>query len=138
MAKTQRQSGFRSGKKMSAETISAVADPIRQMYRASAQLMSGVAAAVADGYRTYADTLAREDVARPDFDNGFVTGIVNGWVTALQQAPDILKGSFDTLRNATSSQPEHKSRESSESEQKRRRFSVTRRKHARGRPSAAA
>src|SRR5258708_6239434 len=128
MAKAQTQSGFRSGEKVNAETISAVAEPIRQMYRASAHLMSGVAAAVADGYRTYADTLAREDVARPDFDNGFITAIVNGWVAALHQAPHILKGSFDTLRNATSSEPEHKGRESSEPEHKSRPSSATRRK----------
>ncbi len=105
MAKMQRQSGFSSNEKINENTIS---DPIRRMYRAGAQLMSGVAAAVADGYRTYADTLAREDVARPDFDNGFIAGMVNGWVAALEQAPDILTGSFDTLRNATSSKPVHK------------------------------
>jgi hypothetical protein len=131
MIKRQRQSGFRSGGKVSADAISAFAAPIRQMYRASAHLTSGVAAAVADGYRTYAETLASADVDRPDFDNGFITGIVNGWVAALQQAPHILKDSFDTLRDATSSERGHKSRESSEPEHKSQPSSATRRKRAR-------
>jgi hypothetical protein len=136
MAKVHRQKGFRSGAKTDAETISAAVDPIRQMYRAGAQLIGGVAAAVADGYRTYGDTLAREDVARPDFDNGFISGIVNGWVTALRQAPDILKGSFDTLRSTQSSEPKHKRRVSLGPEHKGRTSSSTR--HKRARASAAA
>lgn len=137
MAKTRTQSEFRSSEKLTAESVSAVVDPIRQVYRAGAELIGGVAAAVADGYRTYAETLAKGDIARPDFDNSFITGLVNGWVAALGRAPDIIKASFDTLRNTATSGLRHKSSESSDPESKNGPFSATRRKRARVGKAAA-
>jgi hypothetical protein len=68
---------------------------MEQVVDASVQLLSGTVDAALNGYLVFAKALVDKKVM--DAANQIVTGVANGWKTALSKTPEIVNGAYDAL-----------------------------------------
>ena len=84
------------------ETLPQFAGLIRRASLANAEFVGGMAEALAKGYRSYANVLTDENIARLDLNNGLIEGTIKGWTVTLEETPKVFKKVLDTLQSPSS------------------------------------